>query len=77
MGAETRIHSGVGRQHRRHIDSREIGRDRRATNETWTAPHPEMGGYGATADDRGIHFYYDWVHDHLGRWEYPKHIRNN
>ena len=33
-----------------------------------------MGGYGSGPNDRGVRFYYDWVRDHVGRWEYPKHI---
>ena len=37
--------------------------------------HPEAGGYGTGPDDRGIRFYYDWVRDHVGRYEYPRHIK--
>lgn len=44
------------------------------TNASGTAPHPEMGGYGTDVNDRGVRFYYDWVRDHVGRWEYPKHV---
>jgi hypothetical protein len=44
------------------------------TNSSGTAPHAEMGGYGARADDRGVRFYHDWVRDHVGRWEYPRHV---
>jgi hypothetical protein len=44
------------------------------TNESGTAPHAEMGGYGARGDDRGVRFYYDWVRDHVGRWQYPRHV---
>lgn len=44
------------------------------TNYSGTAPHPEMGGYGTGPDDRGVRFYYEWVRDHVGRWEYPKHV---
>lgn len=39
-----------------------------------SAPHPEMGGYGTGPNDRGVRFYYEWVRDHYGRWEYPKHV---
>jgi len=46
------------------------------TNKSGTAPHPEGGGYGTGPDDRGIRFYYDWVRDHVGRYEYPRHIKN-
>ena len=45
------------------------------TNRSGTAPHPEMGGYGTGPADRGVRFYYDWVRDHVGRYEYPRHIR--
>ncbi|HVC94069.1 MAG TPA: family 16 glycoside hydrolase [Pirellulales bacterium] len=44
------------------------------TNFSGTAPHPEMGGYGTGPNDRGVRFYYEWVRDHVGRWEYPKHV---
>ncbi len=47
------------------------------TNASGSAPHPEMGGYGTGPNDRGIRFYYDWVRDHVGRWEYPKHIKSD
>lgn len=43
-------------------------------NFSGTAPHPEMGGYGRGTSDRGVRFYYDWVRDNVGRWEYPRHI---
>ena len=39
-----------------------------------TAPHGEMGGYGTGPNDRGIRFYYEWVRDNVGRWEYPQHL---
>lgn len=45
------------------------------TNGSGTAPHPEMGGSGKSEDDRGVRFYYEWVRDHIGRYEYPQHIR--
>ena len=44
------------------------------TNFSGSAPHAEMGGYGTGTDDRGVRFYYEWVRDHVGRWEYPKHV---
>lgn len=44
------------------------------TNMSGTAPHAEMGGYGTGANDRGVRFYYEWVRDNVGRWEYPKHV---
>jgi hypothetical protein len=43
------------------------------TNKSGTAPHPEMGGYGTGPDDRGIRFYYEWVRDNIGPYEYPNH----
>lgn len=45
------------------------------TNFSGTAPHPEMGGYGTGPTDRGIRFYYEWVRDNVGRYEYPRHIK--
>lgn len=47
------------------------------TNGSGTGPNPEMGGYGKSADDRGIRFYYEWVRDNIGRYEYPRHIKPN
>jgi len=44
------------------------------TNFSGTAPHAEMGGYGTGPTDRGIKFYYEWVRDNIGRWEYPRHV---
>jgi hypothetical protein len=44
------------------------------TNFSGTAPHAEMGGYGTGPTDRGIKFYYEWVRDNVGRWEYPRHM---
>jgi hypothetical protein len=44
------------------------------TNFSGTAPHAEMGGYGTGPNDRGVRFYYEWVRDHVGRWEYPRHV---
>lgn len=43
-------------------------------NFSGTAPHAEMGGYGTGPSDRGVRFYYEWVRDHVGRWEYPRHV---
>lgn len=45
------------------------------TNYSGSAPHPEMGGYGTGSRDRGVRFYYEWVRDNVGRWEYPHHVR--
>jgi hypothetical protein len=44
------------------------------TNFSGSAPHAEMGGYGTGVHDRGVRFYYEWVRDHVGRWEYPRHV---
>ncbi len=45
------------------------------TNYSGSAPHAEMGGYGTGANDRGVRFYYEWVRDHVGRWVYPRHVK--
>lgn len=44
------------------------------TNFSGTAPHAEMGGYGTGPNDRGVRFYYEWVRDNIGRWQYPRHV---
>lgn len=44
------------------------------TGKSGTGPHPEMGGYGRSEQDRGIRFYFEWVRRHVGRYEYPRHI---
>jgi tripartite-type tricarboxylate transporter receptor subunit TctC len=44
------------------------------TGSDGAAPYGEMGGYGRTSDDRGVRFYYEWVRDNVGRWEYPRHV---
>ena len=44
------------------------------TNRSNTAPNPERGGYGKSATDRGVRFFYDWLRDNVGRWEYPRHV---
>lgn len=44
-------------------------------NYSGTAPHPEMGGMGSSPSDRGVRFYFEWVRDHVGRWEFPRHLR--
>jgi hypothetical protein len=45
------------------------------TNKSGTAPHPEMGGYGTGPDDRGIRFYFEWVRDNIGSYQYPNHSK--
>lgn len=39
-----------------------------------SAPHAERGGYGKTPEDAGVRWYYEWVRDNVGRWEFPKHV---
>lgn len=43
------------------------------TGRSGTAPNAEMGGDGSSADP-GVRWYYEWVRDNVGRWEYPRHI---
>ena len=43
-------------------------------NHSGSAPHPEIGGAGDTQGNRGVRFFYEWVRDHVGRWEYPRHV---
>lgn len=43
-------------------------------NGSGTAPHPEIGGMGATVGDRGARFYFEWVRDNVGAWQYPAHV---
>jgi hypothetical protein len=45
------------------------------TGKGGTGPHPEMGGFGRSEDDRGMRFYFEWVRDHIGRYEYPDHVK--
>ena len=44
-------------------------------NFSGTAPHAEIGGDGTGPSDRGVRFYYQWVREHVGRWEYPRHVK--
>jgi hypothetical protein len=44
------------------------------TGRSGTGPNPEKGGSGRSEDDRGVAFYFDWVAEHVGRWEYPRHV---
>lgn len=43
-------------------------------NHSGTAPHPEIGGSGETQGSRGVRFFYEWVRDNVGRWQYPRHV---
>jgi hypothetical protein len=45
------------------------------TGGSGTGPNPEMGGYGKSEDDRGIRFYFEWVRNNVGRYEYPRHVK--
>lgn len=45
------------------------------SNFSGTAPHAEMGGDGTGPSDRGVRIYYNWVREHVGRWEYPHHVK--
>jgi hypothetical protein len=45
------------------------------TNKSGTAPHPEMGGNGTGPDDRGVRFYFEWVRDNIGPYQYPHHAK--
>lgn len=40
-----------------------------------TGPNMEMGGDGTGESDRGVRFYYRWVRENVGRWEYPRHVK--
>lgn len=39
-----------------------------------SGPNAEMGGWGRSAEDAGVRWYYEWVRDNVGRWVYPKHV---
>lgn len=43
-------------------------------NQSGTAPHPEPGGMGGSAGDRGVRFFHEWVRTHVGCWQYPHHV---
>ena len=45
------------------------------TNKSGTAPHAEMGGYGTGPEDRGVRFYFEWVRNNIGPYQYPKHAK--
>jgi hypothetical protein len=44
------------------------------SNQSGSAPNPEPGGYGTDKYDRGVRFFFDWLRDTVGRWEYPRHV---
>lgn len=45
------------------------------TGASGTSPHYDPGGTGTGPDDRGIRFYFDWVRANIGRYEYPRHVK--
>ncbi len=45
------------------------------TGKSGSGPHPEMGGYGKSEADRGVRFYFEWVQQEVGRWQYPRHLK--
>jgi hypothetical protein len=45
------------------------------TDKSGTGPHPEMGGNGTRADDRGVRFYFEWVRENVEAYEYPGHAK--
>jgi hypothetical protein len=46
------------------------------TGKQGTGPNFEVGGDGSGTSDRGIRPYYDWLKANVGRWEYPRHIKD-
>lgn len=46
------------------------------TGKQGTGPNFEMGGGGADESDRGIRPYYEWLRANVGRWEFPKHVKD-
>lgn len=47
------------------------------TGKQGTGPNFEAGGGGTGEDDRGYRPYLDWLREHVGRWEYPNHIKGS
>jgi hypothetical protein len=45
------------------------------TDRSGTGPNPEIGGNGTGPEDRGMRIYFDWVKEHLGSYQYPKHAK--
>ncbi|MFO0959459.1 MAG: hypothetical protein U0800_18835 [Isosphaeraceae bacterium] len=43
------------------------------SNKSGSAPNPEPGGYGTGPNDRGVRFFFDWLRDNVGPWEFPRH----
>jgi len=41
-----------------------------------TGPNFEMGGTGTGEGDRGITPYFRWLRTNVGRWQYPKHVKD-
>jgi hypothetical protein len=40
-----------------------------------TGPNYAMGGGAKDTGDRGIRPFYRWLAEHVGRWEYPRHVQ--
>jgi hypothetical protein len=45
------------------------------TDKSGTGPNPEIGGLGIGPEDRGMRIYFDWVKEHIGSYQYPKHSK--
>jgi hypothetical protein len=45
------------------------------TDKSGTGPNPEIGGAGTGPEDRGMRLYFDWVKEHIGPYQYPKHAK--
>lgn len=42
-----------------------------------TGPNFEMGGGGTGENDRGIRPYYEWLKANVGRWVFPRHVKED
>jgi len=46
------------------------------TGKQGTGPNFEMGGGGAGENDRGVRPYFEWLRTEVGRWEFPRHVKD-
>lgn len=46
------------------------------TGRQGTGPNFEVGGGGTGETDRGIRPYFDWLRAEVGRWVYPRHVKD-
>lgn len=46
------------------------------TGKQGTGPNFEMGGGGTGENDRGVRPYYEWLRAEVGRWEFPRHVKD-